>query len=152
MKKSGFTLIELLLVIAIIAIMSVTVFVALDPVKRFRDARESRRYTDIETLLTAVHSYIIDTKGSLPSGVGGTEKQLGTAVTGCGTTANGCAVSGTADCVDLSTTLAKYLKSIPMDPNGSASLTKYSIISDTNGIVTIKACGAEGGTNVSIAR
>jgi len=41
-SKKGFTLIELLVVIAIISILAVVVFVALDPVKRFADARNSK--------------------------------------------------------------------------------------------------------------
>ena len=43
----GFTLIELLVVIAIIATLAVLVYVALDPVRRFQESRNSRRWTDV---------------------------------------------------------------------------------------------------------
>lgn len=39
--NKGFTLIEILVVIAIIAILATVVFVALDPVTRFADARNA---------------------------------------------------------------------------------------------------------------
>jgi prepilin-type N-terminal cleavage/methylation domain-containing protein len=154
--RGGFTLIELLVVIVIIAVLAVTVYVALDPSKRIKDAKDSRRVTDMNSILTAVHEYIVDNKGALPTGLttGMVEKQLGTAVTGCNTmNVNGCAVPGNADCVDLSTPLAKYLKTMPIDPGtASASLTHYTVQVDSNNIVTIKACAAEGGTNLSTSR
>lgn len=83
-EAEGFTLIELLLVIAIIGILVVTVFVALNPVKRFQEARDARRSTDVETLLTAIHLYISDNAGALPTGMskGMGETQLGTASVG----------------------------------------------------------------------
>lgn len=137
--KKGFTLIELLIVIAIIAILAVTVFVALDPVTRFRDARNSRRWADVDNVLTAVHEYIVDHGGSLPAGLtaGMTETQLGTAGSGCGT------CGAAAACLDLSATLSAYLKSMPVDPQGTAAQTGYSVAVDNNNLVTIKACRAE---------
>jgi len=155
-KTKGFTLIELLVVIVIIAVLAVTVYVALDPAKRIKDAKDSRRLTDLESVLTAVHEYIVDNKGKLPTGLttNMTEKQIGTAVTGCNTVNNGgCAVVSSPDCVDLTTPMAKYLKTMPMDPtSGSASLTHYTVQVDANNIVTIKACEAEGGANLSVSR
>src|ERR1700687_4340205 len=76
---SGFTLIELLIVIIIIAALAVVVFVALNPVKRLQDARNARRATDVQSILTAIHEYIID-KASLPTGLANdnVERQLGT--------------------------------------------------------------------------
>lgn len=153
-KKDGFTLIELLLVIAIISILAVVVFVALNPLQRFKDSRDARRTSDVDTILSAIHSYIIDNKGSYPTGLsaGMSEAQLGTSGTGCTVSTGGCSVS-TAACLDLSTPLIKYLKSIPTDPNGgTASKTNYSVVVDANGIVTIKACGTEGSTNISTSR
>lgn len=55
----AFTLIELLVVITIISIFGALVFVALDPAERFADARDSRRWSDVNSLLTAVHDCIV---------------------------------------------------------------------------------------------
>lgn len=152
--RKGFTLIEILVVIAIIAVLAVTVFVSVNPSKRIKDAKDDRRLVDMNSILTAVHQYIVDNKGALPAGLTTSmvEKQLGTAVTGCTLATGGCSVVAAADCVDLTTPMVKYLKSIPQDPDGTVSLTKYSIVVDANNIVTVKACGAEGGTNLSVSR
>jgi len=156
----GFTLIELLLVITIIAALAVVVFVALNPAQRLKDARDARRTTDVDTILTAIHAAIVDNKGTLPTNLsasGTTEKQLGTATSGCTIATGGCTVAATADCMDLSPTgaagIGKYLKTIPLDPNsGTAALTKYSVQVDANGMVTVRACGTEGTTNISASR
>lgn len=159
-KKRGFTLIELLIVIAIISVLSVTVFVALNPAKRLKDSKDARRSTDVESILTAIHEYIVDNQGSLPTGLtaGMNEKQLNVGTTaggGCIIATGGCAVAGASDCVDLSTPLVAYLKTIPQDPSltvGTTGVTNYSVGVDSNGIVTVKACNAEGGTNISVSR
>lgn len=154
MRKSskGFTLIEILVVIAIIAILAVVVFVALNPAKRIADSKNSRRNTDVDSILTAVHSSVVDNRGALPSGLtaGMAERQLGTATSGATIATGGCAVTNDA-ALDLSSSLATYLKAIPVDPDGTSALTEYSIAVDANGIVTVKACGAEG-TTISASR
>lgn len=151
--KKAFTLIELLVVIAIIAILAAVVFVALNPVQRFQDARNSTRISDVNSILTAVHEYIVDNDGDLPTGLslGMAETQLGTAATGCGTTAEGNACGADA-CVNLTTPLATYLASIPVDPQGSAAETGYSVTVDANSIVTVRSCDAEGGTTIQVSR
>lgn len=150
--QKGFTLIELLVVIAIIAILAVVVFVALNPAVRFADARNSRRWSDVNSLLTAIHESIVDTDGALPAGLstGMAQSQLGSAATGCDD--DGC--GAVAACVDLSTPLAAYLKSIPVDPSlAAASLeSHYSVEVDGNNIVTIVACDAEGGETIQVSR
>jgi prepilin-type N-terminal cleavage/methylation domain-containing protein len=134
-KNKGFTLIELLVVIAIIAILATVVFVALDPVTRFADARDSRRWNDVNSILTAVHEYIVDNDGTLPAGL--TTGQAATELGSCGT------------CDDLSTPLAKYLKSIPQDPKGGTSVnTKYTVAVDANNIITVAATASESGVVV----
>lgn len=153
-QKKGFTLIELLVVIAILAALAVTVFVALNPAQRLKDSRDTRRVSDVDTILTAIHAYIVDNKGAYPAGLtaGMSEAQLGTSATGCTVSTGGCSVA-TAACVDLTTPLVKYFKSVPLDPNGgTAAKTNYSVAVDTNGIVTVKACGTEGTTNISASR
>ena len=148
----GFTLIELLVVIAIISILAVAVFVALDPVTRFADARNSRRWTDVNSILTAVHESIVDNDGTLPSGLTTSMSvtQIGTAGTGCDTS---CTAATASACVNLNAPLAKYLKSLPTDPDaGTAAETGYYVSVNNNNIVTIGACAVENSETVEVAR
>lgn len=162
MRKSaqiGFTLIELLVALTIVAILAVSVFVALNPAQRLKDAKDSRRATDVDTILTAIHQSIVDNKGTLPTNMPavGTETQLGTDTTGCTISNTDCTIT-TVACTDLMTgaqNLSKYLKTMPFDPDttlGSAAKTGYSVQRDTNGIVTVKACYTDGTTTISASR
>lgn len=162
----GFTLIELLLVVIIISILSVTVLVALSPAKRIIDTQNSRRSQDVTTILSAIHQSVIDSRGTLPTKLAaisaGTEVQLGTATTGCVNSGGSCSVVGDGNCVDLMTTtgaaqnLSGYLATMPVDPIGPPTYsdlrTGYSVVVSTNGIVTVKSCGAQGGAVISISR
>lgn len=154
LNTKGFTLIELLIVITIIAALAVTVFVALNPAARLSAARDARRTSDVDTILTAIHASIVDNKGTAPAGLSTVEQQLGTATSGCGgLSSNGCSVStATTSCLNLATPLITYLKSIPTDPkNGTVGTTGYSAVQDSNGIVTVKACGAESAGTAGIS-
>ncbi len=147
-------LIGLSAIIAIIIILAIVFLIVLNPAKRLQDARDARRTTDVETILTAVHKYIVDNQGSLPTGMstGMPETQLGTAGSGAAISTGGCAATASA-ALDLSTPLVKYIKSIPVDPKtGTASLTLYTASADANNIITIKACGTEGSSNISSSR
>ena|SRR5258708_6063831 len=154
-NQKGFTLIELLIVITIIAALAVTVFVALNPIKRLADSRDSRRTADVETILTAIHEYIVDNKGNLPTNLstGMAEKMLGTGPSACTLVQANCNTT-TAACIDISTPLNKYLKSMPVDPGAtySALVTGYAVSVDANNIVTVKACGGENIQNISQSR
>jgi len=153
-RLRGFTLIELLVVIVILAALAVIVFVALNPLKRTQDARDARRATDVASILTAIHISTVDSKGSLPTGLstGMAETQIGTAGSGCAISSGGCNAS-VAACLDLTSALPKYLKSIPIDPSiGSADKTGYTVAIDSNNIVTVRACGTEGSTNILQSR
>lgn len=155
-KKSyeGFTLIELLVVIAIITTLAVVVFAALNPAQRLKDSKDARRTSDVDSILTAIHEYIVDNGGAYPTGLseGMSETQLGTAATGCAVSTGGCSVAATA-CVDLATPLTPYLKEIPVDPaTGSTAETNYSVVVDSNGLVTVRACGTEGTTDIYSSR
>lgn len=138
-SKGGFTLIELLIVVAIIAILAVVVFVSLDPVTRFADARNSRRWSAVNNILTAVQEYIVDNDGALPAGL--TTSQASTELGTCGT------------CDNLSTPLAPHLKTMPLDPQGgTAANTGYSVAVDANNIVTITADDAENSETINVSR
>lgn len=60
----GSALIELLVAIAIIAILAVIVFAALGAIIRFQDARNSRRWNDVSSYLTAIHECLVDNNGT----------------------------------------------------------------------------------------
>ena len=155
----GFTLIELLVTLTIIAILAVSVFVALNPAQRLKDAKDARRAADIDSVLTAIHQSIVDNKGTLPTNMPAvaTETQLGTAAAACTISNTNCIIT-TAACTDLmagTQNVSKYLKTMPFDPDttlGSATKTGYSVQRDTNGIVTIKACYTDGTTTISASR
>ncbi len=153
--RRGFTLIELLLVVAIISALAVAVFVALNPAKRLQDTNDAKRATDVDTILSAIHSNIVDGKGVWPTGLSATlaERQLGSAGSGCAivTSPGGCVVANDA-CLDLSTPLTGYLKSVPVDPTATdPTITGYSV-SVANGVVTVRACNTQGATPIYTSR
>lgn len=138
-KRLGFTLIELLIVVGVLATLSTVVFVALNPAQRFLDARNSRRVTDVNSILTAIHQCIVDNGGSLTAcGIADTTKHtLGT----------------DAGNLNLSTYLAPYLKKMPQDPStGSLLDTGYAIQADANNLITVFADDAEGGELIEASR
>lgn len=158
-KQKGFTLIELLIVIVIIATLAVTVFVALNPAQRIKDAKDARRTSDVDTILSAVHAYIIDNKGSPPTGLEASTpiKQIGSDTSGCnGTVGSFCTIALLqAACIKLGGSgniLEKYLQANPIDPDGTAGKTKYAVEVDANGIVTVTACATEGTTVIKASR
>lgn len=154
---AGFTLIELLIVIAVIIILAAAIFVALNPAKRFQDARDSVRRSDVEAVLSAVKTDQIDNGGSYVAAVtamtAGLEYQLGTAATGCD---SGCtAVTTEAACVDLAGLVTEgYLPgAVPLDPSsGTAAETDYYMIRNSTGTITVGACDPEGGSAVTSSR
>ena len=148
----GFTLVELLIVISIIAVLAATIFVAIDPVKRFAEARNARRWSEAGSILNAVLTYAVDHDGSLPTGIPtGTAKMLGTAANGC----DSCTATTTdSACLDLSGDLVDtYLAEIPKDPKtGTDAKTGYYIIESPNGRIEVGACEPELGEVIRLKR
>lgn len=178
--ESGFTLIELLIVIVIITALAVTVFVAFNPVKRIKDAHDSRRTSDVETQLTAVHEYIVDNNGNIPPAlttgtngaiVANTMYMVGTCTSACNTAAANyqpnnppasfqCAAASPTNAINsttLATNLSTYLKSLPSDPLANATgvwttSTGYAITIATGNIITVTACYPEDTASISQSR
>jgi len=87
--KKGFTLIELLIVITIIAILAAVVFVAIDPAKRFTEARNSVRWSEVKSIADAILQYEVDNDGDIPPGIDDTLRMLGTDNSGCNVNCGG---------------------------------------------------------------
>ncbi|MBI5530836.1 MAG: type II secretion system protein, partial [Candidatus Doudnabacteria bacterium] len=88
LNKPGFTLIELLIVIGIISVLAALTFVAVNPAKRFAQARNTARWTATNAVLNAVLVYTVDNNGILPAAIDNvpaTSQIMGTATTGCDT-------------------------------------------------------------------
>lgn len=155
--SQGFTLIEMLVTMGIITILSGVVLVAINPVKQLADARDSVRMNDVNSILTALHQCLVDNDGSLsPCGLSTNipQTQIGWETDWCHN--DGCG-SQTA-CANLLNNqtgvgpLSPYLKSIPFDPlSDDNNETRYSVETDANNIITIKACLAEN-TTISVSR
>lgn len=155
-RKKGFTLIELLIVIAVIVVLAAAVFVALNPAKRFQDARNSRRQSDVQNILNAIKTDQVDNGGTYVAAVSGltagSAYVVGTNAAGCNT---GCTATATqAACADLTALVTEgYLGSVPMDPSGgTAAFTDYYVIRNSSGTVTVGACDAEDGSTISVSR
>ncbi|NLD48735.1 MAG: prepilin-type N-terminal cleavage/methylation domain-containing protein [Clostridiaceae bacterium] len=117
-NQKGFTLIEILVVIAILGILAVVTLVALNPVKRFQDARNSRRREDVNAVLQAVSVYTIDNAGDFPT----IDEEALAALTVSSSAAT-CGEDGACNVSDLDG-LTPYLNELPLDPDGS---TEYLI-------------------------
>jgi len=152
--QKGFTLIELLVVITIIAILAGIIYVAVDPATRFRQARNSERWSSANAILNAYMKYAVDHDGddpALPVLTAGTYYMIGT-----GADASGCVKQATTAVTNLETNLVtKYIASIPVDPKtagASAAKTYYYITKDSNGRILVGACTPELDETISVSR
>lgn len=155
-KNSGFTLIELLIVIAIIAILISAIFTALNPLKRFKDSRDARRWQEVVSILNAIIIDQVDNRGFYVDVVSNmsTDKvyMIGTASTGCDDKNAYCttAVEGDSYCVNLEPLVNEYyLGNIPVAPPGntiwSTSISGYTLERISTDNITVRACEVEGG-------
>lgn len=144
--RKGFTLIELLVVIGILAVLLTITLIAINPARQFAQSNNTKRRSDVNTILNAVNQYMADNKGQLPSGIT--------------TSAQEVANTGSDIC---STLVSDYLAALPTDPtvNNGASVTScagayatgYTIVrSATNNRITVAAPNAELGEVISVTR
>ncbi|KKQ25943.1 MAG: hypothetical protein US62_C0024G0005 [Candidatus Woesebacteria bacterium GW2011_GWA1_37_8] len=151
-KNKGFTLIEILLVVAILSVLLVVVFASLNPAQRLIDARNARRWNDVNQVLTAIHECIID-NNLATCGLGTTValSQIGSCPSGQG--AVPCTGAATA-CLDLDadTDLNPYIAGFPTDPTDPGTGKTGYAIQVASGIVTISACSAEDAETISVSR
>jgi len=160
-NQRGFTLIELLIVIAIIAILAAVVFVALDPLTRFQDARDSSRWNDATSILSAVKIDQVDNGGSYLTAItnmtAGSVYMIGTDTTSCNAYTCDTAVTGASTCVDLTGLVTEgYMGSVPISPNGAgtwvAGHTGYTLTRASTGLITVRSCESENSSEISVSR
>lgn len=144
-NKRAFTLIELLLVIVIVAILAGIVLIAVNPGRQVAQANNAQRTSNINAILSAVHQYGIDNRGSTPSVISTTPTLLGSA-------------SGSIDvCVEI---VPRYIAGMPFDPTVTGAhftdcgdyATGYMISRDSSNRITVAAPSAELDTTLSVTR
>ena len=142
-KQKGFTLIEILVVIGIIAILAAVVIVALNPGRQFAQARNTQRWSNINTLLNAVGQRLADNRGNWPT------------AGGCPALPSVSTIVGTGG-FDLATCIVPtYVSTMVVDPTTNADLasTGYTIIRDSSsGRITIAAPYAELTEVITVSR
>lgn len=147
-KQGGFTLIELLVVIGILAVLLAIVLVAINPDRQFKQANDTQRKSDVNTILNAVSQYMADYKGDI-TGLGiptGTPEQIDS--------------TNSADlCAALVPT---YVAALPVDPTAGSGAavstcsgtwnTGYTIVQGASGRVTVAAPSAQIESVISVTR
>jgi type IV pilus assembly protein PilA len=153
-KKSGFTLIELLIVIAVMSILASVVFVALNPLARFQDSRNTRRRTDVATILNAIKLYETDNDGESLSDMEYMTEDVAYGIGDSGDCSLTCVspvLTADGECIDIGYLSGLgYLPDVPIDPNAagaSSANTHYYLIKNSSGSITVGACDEELGTN-----
>lgn len=164
----GFTIIELLLVIVIIAILAAIIFAAIDPLRRFQDARDSRRRSEATGILSAIKINQIDNGGryvqlisALPVASSSEVFMIsdGVVTSGCDDANLYCDTNVTDDdnCIDLSELVDEgYMARVPISPNGegiwSESSTGYTLSKSEQGFITVRACESENSEEIVVQR
>lgn len=144
--------VELLVVVLIIAFLAVIAFIILNPINRLAENRNVRRLEDVNKILTAVYEYRDAHEGVLPLGLkpGMNITQIGTANDGCDSS---CVTASASACINLNSSLAKYLKSMPTDPDeGTQTETGYYVFVSEGEIVSVGSCKSENSTKVEVSK
>src|SRR3989338_4847820 len=177
--SKGFTLIELLIVIAIIGCLAAAILVAVDPVKRIQDARNSKRWSEVNGVLNAILTKQVDdrrlftgTAGTpVVASIDGVQVIVRTAPPGSACTTSGnkplcpgqtlsdLGVACVADLSDLKT--GGFIAELPLDPTTETiatgpgigdNNTGYFIHATSNGRVEIGSCWPDQSAVISVKR
>jgi len=138
MKK---IIIELLIVAGLIVVLASAIIFAVDPAKRFIEARNAERWSAANSILNGYLNYTFNHQGTEPAAlVPGAYYLIGT-----GADAAGCAAQETSLTVNLAPALVgAYLSSMPVDPSAGSELKTYYYLTKTdNGRIAVGACLAE---------
>ncbi len=151
-NSSGFTLIELLVVIGIIAILSSSVIVAVNPARQLKLARNSQRTSNVNAILNAIGQRIAENKGTFEGPLAGSGQACPTIVPETNYKMYKGLTGSATDALDLSCLVPTYMPSFPADPKADGSDTGYVLRLNGNGRMTVSAPFAELDQTISAER
>lgn len=160
----GFTLIELLVVIGILAILLTIVLIAINPARQFAQSNNTRRRSDINAMLNAIHQFSVDNRGNITTL--GIPVDDGDATNGSEALVIGDGVGQVNICSVLVPT---YISALPVDPQSGSSAegagaaaatctgynTNYTVVQSniaTNIRITVSAPGSQLGEVIDVTR
>lgn len=129
--KKGFTLLELLIVIGILAILSTTIVLVINPAELLRKARDSQRISDLNTVKTAIAYYVTETSSPSIGSLSTSQTYSDVASVNCGgtnpstTTAQSTDGTGWIPVNFSGMTGGSPIAALPTDPNKSDSTGAY---------------------------
>ncbi|OGC92241.1 hypothetical protein A2899_04880 [Candidatus Amesbacteria bacterium RIFCSPLOWO2_01_FULL_49_25] len=163
--KKAFTLIELLVVIGVLAILLTITLIAINPARQFAQSNNTRRRSDINAMLNAIHQYSVDNRGTItPLGI---PVDDGDPLNGSEALVIGSGVGQVDICALLVPT---YISALPVDPQDGSSSdgngapvsdctqaydTAYTVVQSavaTNIRITVAAPGAEIAEIITVTR
>ena len=145
--RKGFTLIELLVVIGILAVLLAITLIAINPARQFSQANNTKRRSDVNAILNAVHEYAADNKGAVPVAIT-TAVQTVSSVG-----ANICAPVAPLYIAALPSDPGSLLQGGNVDCSVAGWTTGYTIIkSATDNRITVSAPGAELLETITVTR
>jgi type IV pilus assembly protein PilA len=147
--SEGFTLVELLVVIGILTILLSIALIAINPLRQFKQADNTRRRSDILAILNAITEYAADNSGSLPGTLSSVSSSAETLASDTS--------SGNIDF--CSYIVPTYIAAMPYDPDSGnwTSCSSYDtgytvIVSASDNRVTVNAPSAELSETININR
>ena len=150
-ELKGFTLVELVVAIGILTVLFAIALIAINPARQFAQANNTQRRSDVGAILNAIHQYAADKNGALPAGIPTSPASPAEISDG-----------GANLCASLTPT---YIADLPLDPSDGSKTdpdclagsynTKYTVVKNTSGRVTVKATGQDEGDgtfDISVTR
>jgi len=142
---------ELLIVMALIAILIGIVIAALNPARQFAIARNSTRYSHINTVMNAISANMAENNGVFTCASAG-------AVPAAATNMSNDTAGGDYDIAPCLVT--EYLSTMPFDPSATGAHwtseadydTGYTISMDAQNRITINAPSAELSETIALTR
>lgn len=136
------TTIKTILAIIVVALLIGIMVFVINPAGQLREARDTQRRTDLETIANAIGGYAGDNGGQVPFEITAKETPI-------------CRSGVNLDCtglVNLNALTGAYLRAIPADPTAGTSIDSgYAILWDGR-TISLTAPSAEGGQTISVVR